>query len=215
MIRFPDRVSAGRQLLEKMRTQFAGKSGVILGLPRGGIIVAGEIAGGMGWPLDVLCPRKIGLPSNPEVAIGAVAEQGLVVWDHWALERLELTKEQKDQAVARAMEEIQRRLQVYRRGQPPSDLRGKVVFLVDDGVATGLTTLAAIRGLRYQGAHDLWLAVPVGPREALMRLRSELQGMVCLQIPADFLSVGQFYVNFPQVTDDEVVRTLEDFRNGT
>jgi len=169
------------------------------------------VARRLGVPLDVVVPRKVGAPGNPELAVGAVAE-GVEAIDHQAVRRLGLDPVAVQAAARAETEEVARRTAAYRAGQPPLDLSGRTVALVDDGVATGWTCVAAARWCRRAGAKRVILAVPVGPAELRQRLGAVVDEIVVLETPEPYLAVGQVYARFPQVSDDEVLRRLEELR---
>jgi predicted phosphoribosyltransferase len=171
--------------------------------------VGAEIARTRGWPLDVVIPRKVGAPGNPELGIGAIAP-GVRVLDHLMIERLGVTDEYIEREVAEQEAEIERRADAYRRGRPPADLDGRIAVVVDDGVATGGTAAAALRWARARGAEAVVLAVPVAPPDAVRRLSTEADRVLCLRTPEPFYAVGQWYQDFGQTTDDEVVALLEE-----
>jgi predicted phosphoribosyltransferase len=209
-MRFRDRQEAG-QLLAQALTFLKGKKDVIvLGIPRGGVVVADEVARAIGAPLDVYITRKIGAPYNPELAIGAIASSGDVVLDQGLIGSLSVSPEYVQGETERQRREIERRLKKYRGDRPAQKLEGKTVLLVDDGIATGATTLAAIRALKKQKPAELMLAVPVGPPDVVARLREEVDRLVCLETPRPFWAVGAFYEVFDQTSDEEVVRLLRE-----
>ncbi len=207
---FRDRRHAGRELASHLG-DLVGRSGVlVLGIPRGGVVVAHQVALAVNAPLDVYLARKLGAPGNPELAIGAISADGRVVVDD-ALARSVGADEAYIQAEAeRQRREIERRLARYRGERPPLVVKGKVVVLVDDGVATGATTLAAARALKAEGPSQLILAVPVASQEAAGKLSAEVDRFVCPLIPDFFWAVGAFYANFTQTTDEEVIQLLHD-----
>ena len=209
-MRFEDRAEAGRALAEALGG-LAGEDVVLLAIPRGGVEVAAEISRARGWPLDLVIPRKIGAPGNPELGLGAIAP-GVRVLDERMLRALGVTREYLDREVAEQEEEIRRRAEAYRGGRPPTEIRGRVAVVVDDGVATGGTAAAALRWARSQGAARVVLAVPVAPREAVRRLAGECDEVVCLDTPEPFMAVGQWYLSFPQTSDDEVISLLDEAR---
>jgi len=209
-VRFEDRAEAGRALAEALEG-LAGEDVVLLAIPRGGVEVAAEISRARGWPLDLVIPRKIGSPGNPELGLGAIAP-GVRVLDERMLRALGVTREYLDREVAEQEEEIRRRAEAYRGGRPPTEIRGRVAVVVDDGVATGGTAAAALRWARSQGAARVVLAVPVAPREAVRRLAGECDEVVCLDTPEPFMAVGQWYLSFPQTSDDEVISLLDEAR---
>ncbi len=202
---FADRAAAGAALAQELGRRGLAAPLLVLGLPRGGVAVAREVAAALQAPLDVLIVRKIALPHNPELAIGAAASGGIVLWE----EPIDpgagaLFGELRQTALA----EIERRERRYRAGKPPLDLRGKTAILVDDGLATGATMLAAVRAARHAGAARIVAAAPVGSREAAARVRREADLLVVLETPAMLFAVGQWYERFEQVEDAEVCRLL-------
>lgn len=181
---------------------------VVLGVPRGGVEVAAEVARLRHWPLDIVVPRKVGAPFNPELGLGAIAP-GVRVLDEGMLRTLNVDQDYLENEIASQEEEIRRRTEAYRKGRAPVDLRGKVAVIVDDGVATGGTAAAALRWARAQGATRVVLAIPVAPREAVAKLSKEADEVVCLATPEPFFAVGQWYERFSQTSDDEVVDLLK------
>jgi putative phosphoribosyl transferase len=204
---FSDRSEAGARLAEALERQ-ADEQVVVLGVPRGGVEVAAEVARILRWPLDIVVPRKIGAPFNPELGLGAIAP-GVRVLDEGMLRTLKVDRDYLESEIASQEEEIRRRTEAYRKGRPPVDLRGKVAVIVDDGVATGGTAAAAVRWARAQGATRVVLAIPVAPREAVAKLSKEADEVVCLATPEPFFAVGQWYERFSQTSDEEVVELLE------
>lgn len=207
-MQFRDRADAGQRLAEALDA-FAGDDAVVLGLPRGGVPVAFEVADGLGLPLDVVVVRKVGAPNNPEFGVGAVGEEGVVLLNHATLDRLGLREKDLQAAVEDEQAELQRRLDRYRRGRPATEVKGRTALLVDDGVATGGSAKAAIRVLRERGAGKVVLAVPVGPPETIADLDQVTDEVVCLETPASFMAVGTWYRDFGQTRDEEVVELLE------
>ena len=204
--RFTDRVEAGERLAEVL-VRHVQPPVIVLAIPRGGVIVGACVADRLDAPMDVVVPRKIGAPGNPELAVGAVAE-GVEALDGDAIHRLGLDPAAVRAEVARQTVEVARRTAAYRRGRPPLDLAGRTAVLVDDGVATGWTCVAAARFTRRAGAAGVLVAVPVGPAGLARRLRPVVDEVVVLQTPEPYLAVGQAYQRFPQVGDDEVLRCL-------
>lgn len=203
---FEDRIDAGERLAELLK-EHAGPDTVVLGIPRGGVIVAEVVATTLGVPLDVVVPRKVGAPGNPELGLGAVAP-GVRVLDPWLIERLGVTEEYLEREIAAEEAETIRRLRAYRGDRPPLELAGKTAIVVDDGVATGGTAVAAIRWARSQGAGRVVLAVPVAPPQTMERLRHEADEVVALATPEPFFAVGEWYRRFDQTSDEEVVAAL-------
>jgi len=204
---FTDRAEAGRALAEALR-DLPDDGVLVLAIPRGGVPVAAEVARARGWPLDVVIPRKVGAPGNPELGLGAIAP-GVRVLDPVMIERLGVPTEYLEAEVRAQEEEIRRRAQAYRRGREPAEVAGRIAVVVDDGVATGGTAAAALRWARAQGAAQVVLAVPVAAPESLRALEGEADRIVCLLAPERFYAVGQWYRDFGQTSDEEVVAVLE------
>jgi len=207
---FRDRHEAGQLLAKELVTLRGREDVIVLGVPRGGVVVAYEVARALGAPLDVYITRKIGAPQNPELAIGAVASDGTLVLDHDLIERIGVSDRYVQEETARQRQEIKRRLAAYRGSRPEADLHGKTVVLVDDGVATGATTLASLRAIKARQPAQLILAVPVGPEDTIQVLASEADQVVCLYTPDLFWAVGAFYSAFDQTTDAEVIQLLQE-----
>jgi len=203
---FSDRREAGRKLGEALGAR---PGALILGIPRGGVIVAREVADITGGELDVIVTRKLGAPSNPELGMGAVAADGTTVLDERIVAALGVSEEYLAKEVAGQVGEIHRRLDMYRGGRPPLKAAGRECVVVDDGIATGGTAEVALRSLKRQGAATVILAIPVAPEESLARLASVADEVVCLESPAPFAAVGQWYARFDQVLDEEVMEALE------
>lgn len=209
---FRDRKDAGMHLAEKLHA-YAGRTDVIiLALPRGGVVTGAEIANKLKAPLDVLIVRKIGHPWEQELAAGAIAETGAVVYNEDIAHGYGVTKEYLDDEAERQRGEIARRQQLYRNGEKLRSLAGRTVILVDDGVATGATMKTAIEALKREQVAKLIVAVPVSPRETAAELRKMTNEFVCLDIPEDFMAVGSYYADFRQTMDAEVVSILRDLR---
>jgi putative phosphoribosyl transferase len=211
-VNLEDRADAGERLAKAL-TGFAGTGCVVLAIPRGGVVVGEIVARSLGAPLDVVVPRKIGAPGNPELGIGAIAP-GVRVFDPVMLEALNVSDEYLEREIASQEVEIERRLHIYRAGRPPADVRDKTAIVVDDGVATGGTAVAALRWARAQGASRVVLAVPVAPAQALERLASEADEVVVLAAPSPFYAVGEWYRRFEQTSDAEVVSALARAAGG-
>ena len=206
--RFLDRSDAGRQLALAL-APYAGRSdAIVLGLPRGGVPVAFEIALALEAPLDVFVVRKLGLPGHEEFGIGAIASGGVRVVDDNVLRAYGVDEETLDRITERERRELQRRERSYRDDRPFPDLRGRLVILVDDGLATGSTVRAAVAALRAEGPREIVVAVPVGAHETCDALGAEVDDLICLWTPDHFYAVGLWYENFDQTTDDEVHELL-------
>lgn len=206
--RFRDRVEAGQRLAGRLG-QLAGERPVVLGLPRGGVPVAAEVARALAAPLDVLIVRKLGHPFRPELAIGALGEGGVTVINEDLAHRLEVTPSQIETAKRRESAELERRVAQFRTGRAPMDVTGRVVIVVDDGLATGSTARAAIAVLRARGAGRIILAVPVAPADVCRDLRVVADDVIALATPSPFGAVGAFYDDFHQVPDAEVLQILD------
>ena len=186
---------------------------MILGIPRGGVEIGAVVAKALNAELDVVIPRKVGAPGNPELGLGAVAE-GVQVLDDHLVKMLGVAEDYLAREIEAQEEEIKRRSAAYRKDRPGPDLAGKVAVVVDDGVATGGTAVAALRWARAQGAAKVALAVPVAPKEAVKRLRREADQVYVLATPEPFYAVGQWYQDFPQVSDGRVVELLAASSEG-
>jgi putative phosphoribosyl transferase len=204
---FDNRTHAGH-LLGRRLAELALPDPVVLGLPRGGVAVAAEVAAELGAPVEVFVARKIGHPRQPEYGVGAIAEGGEPVYDERALRVTGLAPADLEQVVAAEREELARRVQAFRGERRLPDLAGRAVVLVDDGVATGVTARAALRAVRARGPARLVLAAPVGAPESLRDLAAEADEVVVLAAPRRFTAVGRWYTSFIQVEDDEVLRLL-------
>jgi putative phosphoribosyl transferase len=204
---FADRSEAGRRLAGAL-SHLEGEDVVVLGVPRGGVEVAAEVARAHSWPLDIVIPRKVGAPMNPELGLGAVAP-GVRVLDERMIRQLGVGEDYLEREIAAQEDEIRRRTEAYRKGRQAVEVSGKVAVVVDDGVATGGTAAAALRWARAQGASRVVLAIPVAPREAITRLSKDADQVVCLATPDPFFAVGQWYEAFPQTSDREVIDLLE------
>jgi len=207
---FKDRAEAGRLLAEKIKEYKENKDAIILALPRGGVEVGFEIAKALKIPMDLIITRKIGHPQNPEFAIASVDPDGRVTktFEAVTVDPVYIRKESEKQK-----EEIKRRLVEYRGKKPPLNVSGQTVILVDDGIATGLTTLSAISYLKHQNPKEIILVTPVIPYDNLRKFRSEVDELVYLEAPETFWAVGQFYQKFPQVSDEEVKGFLKHLDN--
>ncbi len=205
---FADRAEAGRQLAQKLASYFGRADVVVLGIPRGGVIVASEVAQALGAPLDVFVSRKLGVPGQEELAFGALASGGVRVLDQDIICELNIPDAPIERISEQVRTEIDRREQAYRDGKPALTVESKTVVLVDDGIATGSSTLAAIKTLKQMRPARLVLAVPVAPASTCKRLRDDVDDLVCVHSPERFYAIGQFYENFAQVTDEEVIEVL-------
>jgi putative phosphoribosyl transferase len=206
---FADRVDAGRRLaagLEYLR----GEPVVVLGLPRGGVPVAAEVARALDAPLDIIVVRKLGVPFQPELGMGAIGEDGVRIINQEVLRRIDITATELAAAEERERAELERRARRFRDGRPSIPLQGRTAVVVDDGFATGATARAACRVARARGAERIVLAVPVAPLGWTDRVSTDADECVCLLTPAAFWAIGQFYTDFSQTSDEEVIACLAD-----
>ncbi len=204
---YENRSEAGRRLATSL-LKYRDRDPIVLALPRGGVPVAFEVARALGAPLDVLVARKLGAPGNAEVGIGAIAEGGAYYLNDDLIRELGVTRSYLAAAARREAVELARRLRAYRHDRPPLDVSGRTVILVDDGLATGVTTRAAVRALRQRSPREIILAVPVCAPETAHALRAECDEVLCGIEPSPFLAVGLGYRDFEQTTDEEVVSLL-------
>jgi len=204
---FANRVDAGRRLGVALQS-FAGEDAVVLGLPRGGVPVASEVARMLGSPLDVLVVRKLGVPFHPELAMGAVGENGAKVLNERIIAEARISEEEIAAVEQHEREVVDRRVGRFRAGRPPVPLRGRTAVVVDDGIATGSTARAASLVARANGARRVVLAAPVGPPGIADRLKDAADEVVCLETPSLFFAIGEFYEDFSQTTDEEVATLL-------
>ena len=201
---FADRAAAGQVLAEKLAA-YAGRDDVIvLGLPRGGVPVAYEVALALRVPLDVFLVRKLGAPGHEELAMGAIASGDVVVMNDEVVKAMKVTDEVVEEAIARQRDELARRERAYRGDRPPIDVRGRVVILIDDGLATGSSMRAAVTALRRQHPARIVVAVPIGAPSTCAEFRSIADEVVCAVSPEPFRAVGMWYDDFTQTSDDEV-----------
>lgn len=211
---YQDRRAAGQVLAEALR-DYAGRQDLyVLGLPRGGVPVAKEVAQALNAPLDVLPVRKLGVPGHEELAMGAIAGDGGRVLNEVLLRQLRHTPEAIEQVEARERRELERREQAYRGDRPFPDLSGKTVILVDDGLATGATMKAAVASVRKRNPARVVVAAPVAPPETVRDLQNLADEMVCPLIPPSFEAVGEWYAEFPQTSDQEVLAALAESNRG-
>jgi len=208
---FADRRDAGRQLAEHV-ARLGLREPLVLGLPRGGVPVAAEVAARLGAQLDVLLVRKIGCPWQPELGLGAISEGGIRTLNARLIAEAGVDEGQIETIVARETAEIERRARGYRGDRPAAPVEGRTVVLVDDGLATGYTVRAAIAALRARGASRVVVAAPVAPADTEAELRSIADDVVVLVTPAWFLAIGEFYDDFTQTSDEEVVSLLDGTR---
>ena len=212
MMAFSDRSDAGRRLAKAL-SKYEDSNTVVLALPRGGVPVAAEVAAALNAPLDLILVRKIGVPVQPELAMGAVVDGAapIIVRNDEVIELTGTTAREFDEACARELAEIERRRQLYIGERARVEIAGHVVILIDDGIATGATTRAALQAIRKRKPKELVLAVPVAPPETIRQLVKEVDTLICLETPEDFGAIGYFYRDFRQVSDREVIEILNRF----
>jgi putative phosphoribosyl transferase len=214
MSRFRNRADAGRALAERLR-DYAGRDDVlVLGLPRGGVPVAYEVAMELDVPLDVFLVRKLGVPGREELAFGAIASGGAVVLNEEVVRSLRIDEASARAVAERERAELARRAEAYRGTTDPPDVEGKTVIVVDDGLATGASMRAAVEALRQLGPRRIVVAVPAAARQTCEELRAEVDEVVCALTPEPFLAVGMWYEDFSETTDDEVRERLARSRQG-
>ena len=205
---FKDRKEAGKKLADAL-AEFKGSGAVVLAIPRGGVEVAAEVASALGAPLDVVVSRKISPPGEPEYAIGAVTQDGEAIVDRQAAESMGIGKDYLDAEIGRKKAEVKERTAKFRGDRPYPELEGKVVIVVDDGIATGSSVEAAVIYLKKHRPKEVVVAVPVAPPDAVESLTDDGYRVVCLEKPGPFFAIGEFYSDFEQVDDGRVRRLLE------
>lgn len=206
---FKNRVEAGQKLAEALEKFKNAANTVILALPRGGVVVGHEVAKILHLPMDIVVPRKIGAPGNPEFAIGAITETGVGVFDEMTVGAYGITESYLQNEIKKEKAEAERRLKLYRGARLPLDLKNKTAIIVDDGLATGLTMRAAIKSVKKFGAEKIIVAVPVASPEAAELVEKEVDEIIYLEAPAFFGAVGSFYEEFGQTTDEGVIDLLK------
>jgi putative phosphoribosyl transferase len=206
--RFPNRALAGRSLAAELVSYAHHPNVVVLGLPRGGVPVAWEVAQALSAPLDICLVRKLGTPAHPEIAMGAIAAGGIRVLNHDVIKWLGISDREIAEVSEIELKELQRRRAAYRDGRPALDVRDRIVMIVDDGLATGSTMKAAIALLKPQQPQQIIVAVPVAPAQVCQDLKKQVDRVICLSNPEPFYAIGFWYKDFAQVTDDEVRRLL-------
>jgi len=206
---FENRVDAGRKLASRLGAYGNRKDVIVLGIPRGGVPVAFEVAAALGAPLDVFVSHKLGVPGQEELAFGAIAGGGVRILDRKLIEAIGISKANVERVTRNVRKELERREKLYRAGRQPLVVQGKTVILVDDGIATGSSVRAAIEALRQMKPARLVVAVPVAPLHACNRLQSEVDDLICPDKPESFYAIGQFYDDFSQVSDEEVTELIQ------
>jgi len=212
--RFTDRAQAGRLLADKLKRYANHPSTVVLGIPRGGVPVAYQVARELHLPMDIFVVRKLGVPAQPELAMGAVADGGAYYLNNEVVSQIQISDQEIQDVLRREECELERRERLYRQGRAALPLTGQTVILVDDGVATGSSVRAAIRVLQLQKPSSIILAVPVAPADTCESLRGEVDRLVCLESPDPFHAVGAWYKDFSPTSDQEVTRLLKEAAAG-
>ena len=212
MFRFRDRVEAGQYLAERLLQYADAPDAVVLGLPRGGVVVASEVARKLGLPLDIFLVRKLGVPGYEELAMGAIASGGVRVMNEDVLRQISVSESTIEAVTRREERELLRREEAYRGDRPRLDVKDLTVILVDDGLATGATMRAAVKALRRQGPKRLVVAVPTAAPDTCDEFRAEVDEILCAMTPTPFYAVGAWYEDFSQTTDEEVQQLLKAAR---
>lgn len=206
---FRNRQEGGQILAQRLTTLVPDSNALVLALPRGGVPVGYEVAHKLHAQLDVFLVRKLGLPGQEELAIGALASGGVRILNRALIEELQLSEQLIERVTARELEELRRRERLYREGRPAIPVQGRAAILVDDGLATGASMMAASRAVRAQNPQRVIVAVPVAAPETCAEFRTEVDEIICLETPQPFGAVGAWYENFSQTTDEEVQKLLE------
>lgn len=207
---FEDRLDAGKKLAEKLK-DFRDKNIIILAIPRGGVVVGSQVARSLNAPLDVIIARKLGYTYQPELGIGAISENGAIFLDKENIGELDVSDEELERIKNKEEEELRRRIQIYRKGRSLPKLKGKTVILVDDGLATGVSAKAAISAIKKEGAEKITLAIPVCSTQTAKEIREKVDSLTCVLSTNHLQSVGGYYKNFEQVSDQKVLEILSGF----
>jgi putative phosphoribosyl transferase len=210
-MKFIDRKDAGEKLASRL-DKFKNENAIVLVVPRGGLEVAYETIKRFKYDWDLIITRKIGAPQNKEVAVGAVSVDGSCFLNDDYVRMLNIPREYIDKEISEQINEIKRRLREYRGSETFPDIKGKTVILIDDGIATGYTILAAIKAIKKQGAGKTILAIPVGPKDTIEQFTGYVDEIICLYIPEEFYAVGLYYMNFNQLSDKEVYKIMSELR---
>jgi putative phosphoribosyl transferase len=205
---FQDRHDAGRQLVPKLQAYKDHKETIVLGLARGGVVTAAEIADGLHLPLNVIVVRKIGAPGNEELALGAITETGEGIFNDHLISLLGVSSDYLKREIEKQKALAKKRVEMYQANCPVVDVKGKIIILVDDGIATGASMRVAIKSIRASKAKKIVLAVPVAAPDSLKKMEKDVDEVVCLSAPSFFEAVGAFYRVFDQTSDEEIIRLL-------
>lgn len=204
---FKDRQDAGKQLAETLK-KYVNENPIIIALPRGGVVLGYEVANILNAPLDIIVPRKIGAPNDPEFAIGAIAPKLVVILNDKMIKSLNIPEQEIEKIIENETKEMNRRMELYRKNLPELDLKNKTVILVDDGIATGLTTQAAVLSIQLLNPAKVILAVPVCPHDLTNKFEQHVDEFICMNEISDFHAISPYYDNFNQVIDEEVIELL-------
>jgi len=205
---YKDRQDAGIALAEKLK-KYESEKPIILAIPRGGVVLGYEVAKALRAPLDIIVSRKISAPDNPEFGIGAIAPGQISILHNEVIKELDISTQEIKQIIEKETVEMNRRINLYRKNLPDLDLNNKTVIVVDDGIATGVSTVAAIHSIKLSKPKNIILAVPVCPADSVAKFEQQVDEFVCLNARSDFYAVGQYYENFDQTTDVEVINLLQ------
>ena len=208
---FLDRMDAGEKLTDSFY-KFKDEDVIVLAVPRGGLEIAYDTIKKFGFKWDLIIPRKIGAPHNKEFAIGAVSVDGSYFLNNEYVQMFGISQDYIENEVLEQIKEIKRRMKEYRGVDTFPEVNDKTVIIIDDGIATGFTILAVIKAVKKQGAKKIILAIPVGPRETIEEFKELVDEVICLYIPDEFYAVGSYYVNFEQVTDEQVFKIIKELR---
>ena len=209
MIKFKNREEAGKELAKKLKIYKNTPLGIVIGLPRGGVIVAAEVAKSLNLPLNIIISKKLSAPFSPELAIGAITQDGKIILDNKIINMYGITDDYIQEEKERKEKEILQRLNLYQKDLPPLALENKTVIIVDDGIATGATVKAVINFVKSKNAKKIIIAVPVAPPEIIDEIKKNVDEVIVLEIPNNFLGIGQFYQDFAQTNDRQVIELLK------
>ncbi|AZL16242.1 phosphoribosyltransferase [Rickettsiales endosymbiont of Stachyamoeba lipophora] len=207
---FKDREDAGKKLAGKLRHYVGKHHTLILALPRGGVPVAHEVARSLNIPFDVFIVRKLGTPRSSELAMGAITLGGHIIFNEDIIQMYSITPEDIKREVAKQEQELQRRNELYRSGKPFPNIKNQIIILIDDGIATGATISVAVKALKEEHPAKIIIATPIAPQDIYEKLKKQVDEVICLDVPEVFYGVGQFYQDFSQTSDEEVIKLLEN-----
>ncbi|MBD3231524.1 phosphoribosyltransferase [Candidatus Dependentiae bacterium] len=209
---FKNREEAAKELATKLKDYKNKSNTIIIGLPRGGIPIAAIISKEFNIPFDIVVTKKLKDPINSELAFGAITQDGTPILDYKIIQMYQIKQDYIQKEIKNEFQEIQRRLKKYRKNKPPLNVKNKIVIIVDDGIATGATMKAAIETIRKQSPSKIIIAIPVAPTEVIDELKNKVDKIICIKQSANFFAVGQFYKQFPQLEDVEILKILKNFK---